>query len=393
MSPSKSASRRLLAWSLALGLLALLWSFWTAFADMSLRWGRDPEYSHGYLVPFLALVLLWYRYDRLQTGRPRGAWSGLLLMALGIVPLFALPGEAVRAWGFVPAGIALIGAGMLFRPRELDWEKFEPSLWGLPLLVAGIALRIAAVYYYYEWFDYLSLLPCLAGVVLLTFGRRALRWSWPAILFLVFMIPLPHTVEGMLREPLRKVGTVAGTFVMQTVGLPAAADGNRHEILVGGMTHRIGVDEACSGLSMLMIFFALCTAVAVVIKRPFWEKVFVVVSAVPIALIANVLRISTTGVMLYELEGTDVFGMTGTEFAQSFFHDWAGWMMMPLALGLLWIELWVLKRIIVIEEDVPLSAGLRPAVSREADSNPGDSPPATAAKPDDKVHATSAMGQ
>ncbi len=354
--------------SLAIGLIGLLWAFWGSFVAMSVEWERKPEYSHGYLVPLIALALLWFRHEQLQMGRPRMSRSAMAAFAAGLIALFALPASLSANWGFLFAGIALIGAGFCLRPEKLEEGRFQPSWWGLPLLVGGIALRLFAAYYYIEWFDQLSLIPCVLGIVLLTVGWPAIRWSWPAILFLGFMVPLPHTLEGMLRSPLRKVGTKASTYLMQTCGLPAFADGNQYEIMVGGTMHRIGVTEACSGLSMLMIFFAISTAVALVIRRPIWDKLVILLSAVPIALIANVLRITLTGMMLYALEGEDVsisigswslIDMPGSEFADSFFHDWAGWMMMPLALILMWGELAILKRVILIEDDIPLSVKYR----------------------------------
>ena len=93
---------------------------------------------------------------------------------------------------------------------------------------------------------------------------------------------------------------------------------------------RIGVAEACSGLSMLTTFFALATAVALVIRRPWLDKVVVLLSAAPIAVVANVARIATTAL------AQEWFG---AETAHYLFHDLAGWLMMPLALVLLWAEL------------------------------------------------------
>lgn len=337
---------------------------------MADSWARDPEYSHGYLVPLIALALLWWRHDLLGMGKPASPRVGLLLLAAGIGPFFLLPGSFLREWGVLSAAVALVGAGWLLKPAAFDADKLRPTWWGLPLLAGGIALRLFAAHYYIEWFDHLSLIPCVAGIILLTVGWHAFRWSWPAVLFLGFMVPLPYSLAGMLRDPLRGIGTKVSTFLMQTLGLPAFAEGNRHEILVGGMTHRIGVAEACSGLSMLMIFFALSAAVAVVMQRPKIERAVVLASAIPIALIANILRITITGVMLYALDdkylqfepgGWTLFDISGPEFAHSFFHDWAGWLMMPLALGLLWLELAILRRIVVIEEDDGLVAGLSSA--------------------------------
>jgi exosortase len=402
MPELKAPGRAKPAWFLGIGLFALLWAYWPSFVDMAERWAHSAEYSHGYLVPLLALGLLWQRYDRLGMGRPKSPRLGLLVMAAGVAALFLLPTAFLIDWGFLPAGVALVGAGLVLRPEEFDpdvaeaasfrpdagrvrteagsfGDKLQPTWWGLPLLAGGIVLRLVAGHYYIGWFDQLSLIPCVAGIVLLTVGPHAARWAWPAVAFLVFMVPLPFSLEAALRDPLRSIGTKASTYLMQTVGLPAFADGNRHEILVGGMTHRIGVTEACSGLSMLMIFVALSAAVAVVIRRPLWERAVILASALPIALVANVLRITVTGMMIYALQDRDVYlglggfaliDMSGGEFAQSFFHDWAGWLMMPLALLLMWLELQIMQRLIIVEYEDPLSIGIKgrsPQSERTAD--------------------------
>ncbi len=110
----------------------------------------------------------------------------------------------------------------------------------------------------------------VAGLTLLCFGAKVLLWSLPAILFLGFMIPLPYTIETALREPLRGAGTIASTYVMQTMGLAAFREGDGYTIVTDH--GRIGVVEACSGMRMLMIFFALSTAVAMLSERPRWRS-------------------------------------------------------------------------------------------------------------------------
>jgi exosortase/archaeosortase family protein len=101
---------------------------------------------------------------------------------------------------------------------------------------------------------------------------------------------------------------------------------------------QINIVEACSGLSMLIVFFALSTGTALVVKRPLWEKGLILLSAIPIAVVANILRITVTGVL---------FRLVSNEAAEAFFHDLAGWLMMPLALGLLGGELWLLGRLLI----------------------------------------------
>jgi exosortase/archaeosortase family protein len=91
---------------------------------------------------------------------------------------------------------------------------------------------------------------------------------------------------------------------------------------------------------MLTIFLALAVAMVFLVERPWWDKFMILLSAVPIALIVNVIRITVTG-LLYMAVGQD------NEFAHKLGHDWAGYFMMPMALGFLWLELQILERLTV----------------------------------------------
>src|SRR5207249_8788428 len=129
---------------------------------------------------------------------------------------------------------------------------------------------------------------CLAGLCLLLGGWPLLRWAWPSIAFLAFMIPLPYRVEMAFCERLQALSSAASTFCLQTLGFAAFHEGS--DILLND-SHMV-VERACSGLSMLLTFFALSTAVALLLNRHAWAKAVVVISAIPIALAANVTRIT-----------------------------------------------------------------------------------------------------
>jgi exosortase len=259
---------------------ALLWSYWPTLGEMVGRWIADPRYSHGFLVPAFALFLLWYRRE-----------------------------EAARV---------------------------EPGIhaWGTILIAVGIALQLAGAFIHLEWVETLSLLPSLAGLFALIGGWPALRWAWPAIAFLFFMIPLPYAVENAVGQPLQRIATLSSTFALQTLGLSAIAEGNTI-----AMDHaRVGVVEACNGLGMLFMFFAFSVAVALLIDRPLVDRLLIVAGAIPTALLANILRITITG-LLHET--------VGSETANMVYHDLAGWLMMPLALAFLWIEIILLSHLFI----------------------------------------------
>jgi exosortase len=222
------------------------------------------------------------------------------------------------------------------RRRAYPVTEARPSWWGLSLILAGVVLRLIGGYYYLDWFDGLSLLPVLLGVVLLSGGWPLCRQMGPAIGVLFFMLPLPYQLEGALSAPLQRLGTIVSTFMLQTLGLPAVSEGN--VILLGDMN--IGVLEACNGLGMLSAFFAISTTVALVIKRSLLDRTIIFLSAIPIGVLMNLLRLTATGM---------VYAVIGAPAAQTFFHDLAGWLMMPLALATLGLELYLLSRLFVGE--------------------------------------------
>jgi exosortase len=115
---------------------------------------------------------------------------------------------------------------------------------------------------------------------------------------------------------------------------------------------RIGVVEACSGLSMLITFIALSTGMAMVISRPLLDKIVLILSAIPVALVANIARITLTGI-LHEKVGGQV--------ADHFYHDLAGWVMIPFALFLYWCIIWVFSRLLIEVEAAPVLSGMTAA--------------------------------
>jgi exosortase len=277
-----TSSRRLdrvLGFGLLLGLLG---AYWLTLGGVVQRWMTDPKYSHGYLVPLFAAWLLWRRAR--QSG--------------------AAPDAAPGSW------------------------------WGLPILAAGVAVHLAGLYVFADWLSEVSLLVCLAGLCVCVGGWPLARLAAPAIGFLAFMLPLPYRVEVSLAGPLQSLATNASAYLLQMLGFTAGTEGN----VIVMSTTRLGVEDVCSGLGMLVTFFALSTAVAIVLHRPWLDKLVIVASAIPIALAANILRIVVTGILA---------DTVGSKVAHFVFHDLAGLLMTPLGLGLMWVELKVLSRLLV----------------------------------------------
>jgi exosortase len=279
----------------------VFWSLWPALRTMADRWASDPRYAHGYFVPVFSVALLWMRRGR------------------------------------------------------LDGVKPGTSDWGLGFLALGGAVQLLGGYFHLATIEGLALLPYLSGLALLLGGRRILRWVWPSVAFLAFMVPLPFRVEEALGSPLQFIATTVSTYALQTLGFMAFAEGNVIQLNEA----RIGVVDACSGLSMLITFVALSTAAALVVKRPLLDRVVLIASSVPVALLANIIRITATGIL---------HDKVGGHAADTFYHDVAGWVMIPLALILYWLEIWVLSHLLIeIKYEAPLALDLggskRPAKS------------------------------
>lgn len=248
------------------------------------RWSTEPQYSHGFAIPLMAVGLGWMSRHRFKKGIARS------------------------------------------------------NSWGLVLLSLGAVCHMAAVYVYVEALDAAAFLMVVAGVTLLVWGRRAFHGLWPAVLFLGFMLPLPFQFERALSEPLQELGASESAWYIQMFGIPAIAQGNTIQM---GDT-RLGVADACSGLRMLMVFMAISTASVIVSKRTAWEKLLMLLSAIPIALVCNIVRIVATAVAHQSL---------GRETADLVFHDLSGWLMMPLAMLLLYFELKLFDYIFVEVRD------------------------------------------
>lgn len=274
---------------LACGLGALLWLYRDVVVWLVNAWSTDADYSHGYFVPVFAAYVLWANRR-----------------ALGTLNTVASKNSGI-----------LIGIG---------------------LMTVGLLMRAAGIYMRVQTYEGLSLLPFLLGVLTIVLGRAAVRWAVPAVLFLVFMYPLPGFLANELSGLLQMIATQMSTFTLQTLGVPAFAEGNIISLASG----QIGVAEACSGLRMLYAFFALTVGACMVVDRHWYEKVVIALTAIPIAIVCNCIRIVVTGLAYEYLDA---------ETAHKIFHDVAGWLMMPMGFAILLGVLSILDRAIVPEDE------------------------------------------
>ncbi len=288
-----------------------------------------------------------------------------LLLVLLAATYYQALGRLVGIWYDIPDyvyGFFVVpfSVFLLWDRRELLKDaKFKTSWWSIPCFLLGAMMRIYGEYRFNQAVEAFSMIPILVGIVLFVAGWPAIRWSWSAIAFLVFMIPLPSIIAGSLSLELQRAGTKISVFTLQTLGMPAVAEGN----IIVLSNARLGVVEACSGIRMLMLFFAACVGAAFLLRqRDILTRILIVLSAIPIAVIANVSRIIITAI-LYET--------VSQELGDKIFHDLAGWFMMPLAIVILWLETALLSKLFVVpERKTPLTMGPIPAYDTRRRVNP-----------------------
>jgi len=276
----------LLAWLVV--IVAFVWFHWSSFCHLTRTWWQEEDYQHGFFVPLFALVLLWLRRDMIVQSPGHGSW------------------------------------------------------WGLPFFGLWALMRWVAIYFNYENLPEMSLIPCVAGVVVFVGGWRALRWAWPSVVFLIFMLPLPGFVQGFASRQLQQAATTFSCYIIQTLGIPAVAQG----IVIQLTEKPLEIARACSGLRMMMLFFAICVAAAfLATHKPLWERLLIVASAPPIAVLSNVLRIVVTAAV-YDIVGR-WSSTIDVDRVEQIIHDWAGFLMMPVGLLLLWAEMSLLSKLLI----------------------------------------------
>jgi exosortase len=302
--------------TLSVGALALgglgLWAFWPVIARLAAVWETDPDYGHGYLVPLVAVGLAWWRRER--------------------------------------------------RPPGLQVDRR-----GLAVVACAMGLLIVGGRFYLPFVQDLALLLWLFGVSLTLGGRAALGWLAPSLGFLVFMVPVPYRLEQLVTLPLQQVATSWSCWLLECLGQPAVAEGN--VVLVNEV--RLEVAEACSGLRLFVCVVALAYLHAVVSRRAWWTKLAAFALIVPVAMLANTLRITATGLAWQQL---------AEAHSRELAHEVAGWLMLPLAAVLIELAMWYVARLVVPVEAVdvtrlmwrPGAEGVRPnvAASRGA-ASPG----------------------
>jgi len=252
--------------------------------------------------------------------------------------------------------VPLVALFFLWVRRKQLWEcVLKPCWWGgIALLILAQAARIYGLLFMFESAQRYSLVLTAAGLVLMVAGWQVFRRvSW-ILLFLFLMIPLPGRIHNMISGPLQRLATSGSVFILEVFLPRVSQQGN---VVMLNENTPMAVAEACSGLRMLTAFIIVAGFIAYVVKRARWEKTVLLLSSIPVAVMCNIIRIVVTAILML---------MVSTKVGEKFFHDFAGVVMMPAAVLLLFGEIWLMDRLVVPETAAQKSQSV---VTRKRNTN------------------------
>ena len=242
---------------LFLGFGMLGYIFYDGLVFMASFWEKD-EYSHGYMIPLVALYLVWQKQEKLVEVINKGSWLGAAMVLAGLV-LF-LMGELGSLYVLIQYGFLL----------------------------------------------------ALYGLVMATLGWRGTRVIWAALAYLIFMIPLPSFIYANLSSQLQLISSEFGVFFIRLFDISVFLEGNVIDLGV----YQLQVVEACSGLRYLFPLMSFGFLIAYIYKGPAWQKVFLFLSTIPITVLMNSFRIGVIGVTV------DYWGIEMAEGFLHDFEGW-----------------------------------------------------------------------
>jgi exosortase len=249
--------------------IALLWLYGSVLLRLPREDWQLDDYSHGFLVPFICGYIIWVNRERLR--------------GLSFSPAYAV------------GTVLIILSVLLHLAGTIGAEDYLPRF-SFPLMLSGLTLFFA--------------------------GWRWLRVLALPIWFFLLAIPIPTVVFNQITFPLQLIASDYATWVIHKFGIPAVRMGNQIEL--ANMT--LQVVEACSGVRSLMTLATLGVTWAYFGEKIWWRRAIIVLSVVPIAILANAARVAGTGILAYHY---------GPQAAEGFMHTFSGWLIFVVALLLL----------------------------------------------------------
>lgn len=262
----------------AIVFAAVLLVYWSVLAGLIAAWSTDDNYSHGFFIVPLAVYFAWERRQKIASTPIRPSALGLVVVA---------------------GSLFLLVAGLL-----------------------GAELFLSRV----------SILGTLAGAVLFLYGWPMLRVLSFPLAFMLLMVPLPAIIFNKIAFPLQLLASHVGEKTISAMDIPILREGN--VLILANAT--LEVAEACSGIRSLVSLFTLGIVFGYFVDRRPWVRATIALSAIPVAIMANGLRVASAGVAAHYMGKAGVEGL---------FHEFSGWVVFVLAFVMMFALQRLLHRI------------------------------------------------
>lgn len=280
------------------------------------RWLTDSSWSHGFLIPLFSLYFINQKKEELL--------------------------------------------------HSVLHKQLKPNYLGLFFLICGISFYFFNIISPsgYGYFRGISAIASLGAIVLFLGGWRLVRYTWLPIGFLVFAVPLPQRFYVLVTMPMRKLAAAITTALLNLVPqVEATVSGVVIDMFYKGqhLEPPLNVAEACSGMRLLMAFLALGVAMAYLHYRPVWQRIILLASTIPIAILCNIVRVMVTGF---------IYVLLHPKYTQGVYHDMLGLAMLPLAFGFYGFLAWFMSGILVEESQIVSEDIVVRSSGREPNSSP-----------------------
>ncbi len=248
--------------ALALLAVAALFNYRQTFIYTMAMFAEPLEdMSHGWLIPFFTLYLLWQRRKELRASAGAPSWAGV-------------------AWTVFFLALAWFGG-------------------------RGGQSRIEQV----------SLIGLIWAVPFAFWGRGVERQMRLPAAYLLFTVPVSSFVDFFTIH-LRIFSSALATGILNGVGLAIQRTGTAIYSKVPGAEFNIDVADPCSGIRSLFAMMALTAAYASLTQKTTGRKWLLFGFSVPIAMVGNMARIMTICLVAVWF---------GQDVAVGYYHDYSGY--------------------------------------------------------------------
>jgi exosortase D (VPLPA-CTERM-specific) len=274
---NKASTVKRVVLMLLIVVLSLL-AFKEQIALLISKWNGSQDFNYGYIIPVITLYLIWQKRSELLLLHCKESWIGVVIIISSAFTLY-------------------IG-------------KLS-------------AIQVIELY---------SIIFAIYGIVILIVGWRGFREIIVPLLILFFMVPLPQFILANMSSELQLISSRIGVALIRLLGISVYLEGNVIDIGY----YKLQVVEACSGLRYLFPLLVFGFILSYLFKAALWKRSIVFLSAIPITIIMNSVRIGMIGITVE---------YWGEEMADGFLHDFEGWFIFILSTMILIIEMWILNRI------------------------------------------------